>query len=184
MCCQLFALPDTTVQRLRAEPALLARVLSPDDEPPTPPPRRSWWRRVLGRARPPALASEAPLVADLDKAWHGIHYLLTQRAYDGDAPWSFLLCGEIDLAGDGMTLHAHRAAQVHAFHTALAALPDHDLRARFDVAAMAELEIYPDVWRRPGADDELDYLMENVASLRRFLEEADAARLGCLVAIG
>lgn len=30
---------------------------------------------------------------DLDKAWHGLHYVLTGTAAQGEEPWGYLLTG-------------------------------------------------------------------------------------------
>jgi hypothetical protein len=111
---------------------------------------------------------------DLDKAWHGIHYLLTGSAWEGEAPLDFLLQGGTVLGEEEEDEPAPRlfsADEVKAIGHALAALDDDDLRARYDPDAMQRLDIYPDIW---DGEEELDYCLEYFGQLQDFV--ADAAR--------
>src|SRR5687768_10312786 len=105
MILGLTTVTDATIARLLADPPLVWRILSPDDygeiEADSPPPSPSFIARLFGAE--PAAKSAArgpdalPLTPaegkqiDLDKAWHGIHFLLTGRADGGDKPANFLL---------------------------------------------------------------------------------------------
>ena len=70
--------------------------------------------------------------ADLDKAWHGIHYLLTGTAWEGDAPLDTLLVGGTEVPdpdeewGCGPPRRVS-AADTARFAQALAATPDDEL---------------------------------------------------------
>ncbi len=203
MILGLTTVSDATIARLLADPPLVWRVLAPDDpdayeqaraEAARPP---SFLGRLLGAKSggtgaprddaPFALVPGERADADLDKAWHGIHFLLTGTADAGRFPESFLLLGgrevgDIDV-GYGparvMTAEETRAAQAM-----LAALGDDALRARFDPAKMMELDVYPGIWDRdPEDDDTLEYLMENVATLRGMLDAAARDGLGILISL-
>ena len=47
-----------------------------------------------------ALAEPNAHQLDLDKAWHGLHFLFTGTAWEGTEPANFLLSGGIDLGDD------------------------------------------------------------------------------------
>ena len=131
------------------------------------------------------LAEGEGLSTDLDKAWHGIHYLLTGTAWEGAKPLNFLISGgrpvgDIDVGyGPARVLSA---SETRAAHEALAQLSEDDLRGRFDPAAMTSKEIYPEIWDRPPEeDDTLGYLLEYARTLRGFLAQAVEQGQGLVV---
>ncbi|MBO4141047.1 YfbM family protein [Micromonospora tulbaghiae] len=121
---------------------------------------------------------------DLDKAWHGLHYLLNGTTYEvrGDA-------GPAIIGGDpiGPDLGMGPARllmpdAVRAVAAGLDAVDETTLRARFDAAAMSEAEIYPHIW--DDGDDEFDnYLLPNFTVLRDFYRAAAEHGDGVLLAI-
>ena len=201
MILGLTTVTDATIARLLADPPLVWRIVAPDNaaalEASTPPRAPSLLSRLFGAKPASKTATRGPdalLLApnegremDLDKAWHGIHFLLTGRAEGGDAPASFLLhggreVGDVDV-GYGPA-RALTSAETRAAHQMLAARSDDALRARFDPAAMTRAEIYPEIWDGEDADDDaLGYLMEGVAELRTFLGAAADEGLGVLITL-
>lgn len=204
MILGLTALTDATIARLLADPPLVWRIVAPDDpeayeqaraEADRPP---SFLGRLLGAkpATPKTGARDfSPFVlgpgegadVDLDKAWHGIHYLLTGTADGGVFPASFLLLGgrevgDIDVGyGPARVMTAEETRDAHEM---LSSLSDDALRARFDPAQMMRRQIYPEIWDRdPGDDDTLGYVMENVADLRQFLAAAARDGLGVMITV-
>jgi hypothetical protein len=122
---------------------------------------------------------------DLDKSWHGIQYLLTGSAWEGDPPLDFLVeggrqVGRID--PDHGPVRAFRASEAQAIYQNLSALSPYELRKRFNARDMAAKEIYPDIWTRSALEeDSLRYLMDNLDKLRAFLRQTVEAQLGILV---
>ena len=194
MILGLTAVSEATIDRLLADPALVWRIIAPDlpqayEEAHRP--RVSLLARLLGRKPPaptrapvPVVEPEGPAI-DLDKAWHGIHFLLTGTADGGDFPRNFLLLGGREVGDVDVGYGPARvmtAGETRAAHEMLEALPDDALRARFEPAEMMRREIYPEIWDRdPEEDDTLGYVMENVAALRRLLAAAAADRLGLVL---
>jgi hypothetical protein len=198
MILGLVALGDENIARLVADPPLVWRVITPDDperyeEARAEASRPSLLKRLFSsRATEPAppavpftLAPGEGAAVDLDKAWHGIHYLLTRTAWEGDAPLNFLVAGgrgvgDIDVGyGPARVLSA---AEVRAASSALARLREEDLRARFDPADMMGKKIYPEIWDRdPDDDDTLAYLLEHVETVRSFLAQAAERGQGAVV---
>lgn len=88
MCLAFTAVEGDAIHALLRDPPLIWKVLAPDDDEAYREARRqksSWFQRLLGR-RPAASVEPAAIPApvaetDLDKAWHGIHYLFTGTAW-------------------------------------------------------------------------------------------------------
>src|SRR5690242_18986219 len=112
---------------------------------------------------------------DIDKAWHGLHFLLTGSAWEGASPLDFIVAGgeevgDVDV-GYGPS-RAFRPADLQAIARAIEPLDEAELRKRFDPARMKELNIYPGIWdSRPEVDDTLVYLLENWSLLKPFLQK-------------
>jgi len=127
----------------------------------------------------------ADRLLDIDKAWHGLHFLLTGTAWEGTPPWNFIVSGghpigQVDV-GYGPA-RAFSNAELQAIAAALAPLPIDELRSRFDPKKMQELEIYPSIWDRPPAqDDTLGYLIERYQALKAFVAQGAAEGFGLIV---
>lgn len=198
MCLGLVALSDENIERVLKDPPLVWQVVAPDDPEPYEAARAKHAKprllsKLLGSSNPkgsvPDLQMSAPegLATGLDKSWHGIHYILTGTAWEGEHPRNFLVSGgtvvgDIDVGyGPARVL---TAAETRDARDALSACTNEDLRARFDPQDMIAKEIYPDIWaRKPEEDDTLGYIMEYVQTLRAFLNQAVDAGLGIVVYI-
>lgn len=197
MILALTTVSNANIARLVADPPLVWQVIAPDDPEryedarlSAPPP--SFLKRLFGK-HPAEDAADLVLTdgegasTDLDKAWHGIHYLLTGTAWEGSKPLDFIVSGgravgDIDVGyGPARVLSA---AETRGAHDALLRLTDDELRGRFRPADMMTKEIYPQIWDSPPAeDDTLGYLLEHVQVLRDCLARAVEQRLGLLVYI-
>ena len=185
------AVSGETIDRLMEFPPLVWKVIAPGDPEPFKEATKSlnpgFISKLLGRKSVvvPELPADPPLGGDLDKAWHGLHYLLTGTAWDGEPPLNFLVgggeeVGDVDV-GYGPA-RAYRAADVVKLSGALSEIDVADLRARFNPAEMMKQEIYPGIWDRdPSDDDTLGYCLDNFESLKRFLAEAVRLRRGMLI---
>lgn len=121
--------------------------------------------------------------AELDKAWHGIHFLLTGSQQEGEEPYCFLLSGgqtigDIDV-GYGPA-RALTSAQIKSFQEALAKIDLSDLRSRFDQLEFNKNEIYPGNWKQQGEED-FAYILTNFQTLREFLHSAVKKTFGAVV---
>ena len=129
--------------------------------------------------------SDEGISADLDKAWHAIHYLLTGTAWEGQGPEAFLLAGgktigEVDVGyGPARGFSARDTREIAA---ALDQLPHEFLATRFDGATLDAAEIYPEIWARDG-NEGLAYITEYYDSLRSFVATAVRKKMGMLVFI-
>lgn len=196
MCLGLATLSDANILRVLHDPPLIWRVIAPDDPEPFEAARAAQQKptflsKLFGRRQQVPAAADLELsstestACDVDKAWHGIHYLLTGTAWKGEPPLDFLVCGgravgKIDVGyGPARVLTAEETRKTCE---ALRMVTDTDLRARFDPTDMMAKQIYPEIWDRSEEDDHpLGYLIENIQTLRRFLDQAVARRLGLVV---
>ncbi len=141
---------------------------------------------MQGRQAGAAPSSHAHTTLSLDKAWHGVHYLLTGRVEPGTDLLSRPVMGGTDLGDDDEGFSGYgparyfTAAEVAEISGALSrAELEAEMAARFDASRMSELGIYPG-WK--GSD--ADWVIDGFRRLRDFY--ADAANKGhavvtCLV---
>jgi hypothetical protein len=125
--------------------------------------------------------SEPPNYLDVDKAWHGIHYLLTGTAFEGSGPGALAVFGGTEFGpevGYGPARFL-TPAQVLEVANHLSALTIEQLKSAFDPTDMAAKEIYPEIWVRDGSEG-LDYLIENYRQLATFYRDA-ASRGDCVI---
>lgn len=111
---------------------------------------------------------------DFDKAWHGIHYLLTGKAWGGDGPLARALMGGTQLGeedvgyGPATYLTAEEVAEVSR---ALEKISVDELHRRYDPAKMEKAEIYPSgIWEDEG-EEAFDYLKPYFEQLVAFYKE-------------
>jgi len=198
MRLSLLSLADANVTRVVRSPSLAWRLIAPEN-PASAPGKRATPAKAAARGKKtastgrtkakvqPALALEANegTRCDLDESWHGIQYLLTGSAWEGEPPLDFLVeggrqVGRID-ANHG-PVRAFRASEAQAIYQSLSALSPYELRKRFNARDMAAKEIYPDIWTKSVLEeDSLRYLMDNLDKLRAFLRQTAEAQLGIIV---
>jgi hypothetical protein len=199
MVLSLCTLSDATIARVLADPPLIWRVVAPDD-PGAYADARSREARPgcigarFGRRADPARAVPPPelplgegegIDTDLDKAWHGIHFLLTGTAWAGEPPLDFLVAGGREVGAEDVgygPARAFTAAELRAIGAAMRGLSDEELERRYSPETMKEADIYPDIWDRPAeADDAREYALSHLRSLREFLAEAERRGMGMIV---
>jgi len=111
---------------------------------------------------------------ELDKAWHGIHYLLAGSADPtGSVASNAIMGGDAIGPDDGYgPARVLMPAMVRKIAKLLAATTPEILARRFDPKAMTRARIYPDViWEREGAQA-LDYLLDYYKQLVAFYARA------------
>jgi len=122
---------------------------------------------------------------DVDKAWHGIHFLLTGTAWEGEPPLDFIVrggrqIGDVDV-GYGPA-RAFTNEELRDIGRAIQPISLDTLRSRFDAARMKALKIYPDIWDRDSAsDDTLGYLISYYEMLQPFIIKGAADGFGMIV---
>jgi hypothetical protein len=145
MICNLVAITPEKLRNLRRDPTGLLDMILADGGP-------TAARRL-----------------DLDKSWHGLHYLLTGTAWDGAPPFSLAILGGAEIGEDtgyGPPRYL-TPEEVRAVAGALHRTPHESFLARFDPAAMNAAEIYSGGWENCAAQamrQQLGHLAEFYAS--------------------
>jgi hypothetical protein len=128
------------------------------------------------------------LELDIGETWHGLQYLLTGTAWEGEAPLDFLVRGGEDVGdipSDEGTARVLQPAEVKKLSQALQGFSLDTLRRRFDARIMQEHDIYPGLWDDPPDDeDPLEELISYFAELRKFVSQVAQRGHGLLVHIG
>ena len=120
---------------------------------------------------------------DVDKAWHALHFMLNgapmpREGQPVPAIFGGEPIGEDIHYGPARLLRPH---EVKAISTALNAIGDDDMRARYAPEQMTDAQVYPEIW---DDDDALDYVMLHYRSLVEFYGAAAARGDGLIVYIG
>ena len=117
---------------------------------------------------------------DLDKAWHGLHFLLTGSPYDSTPPLGAAIMGGYPFGEDAgygppRLLDPPGTAEVAR---ALAVIDVPSLHDRFDPAELARADVYPQIWDEEEVFD--DYLAPSYEDLKGFYAYAAEHGLGVL----
>jgi hypothetical protein len=121
---------------------------------------------------------------DLDKAWHGIHFLLTGSAWEGEEPLCYLVKGGEWIGFEDEGARVLRPDQIADWANALSTISSDDLRKRYVPSAMTKAEIYPEIWDRAEEEEgNLEYLLENYDILCSFLEQTKKENKGAIISI-
>lgn len=122
-------------------------------------------------------------VLDLDKAWHGIHYLLNQSAWEGEEPLFNAVLGGSPI-GDDLGYGQARSltpAQVKQVAAALPVINEGNLANYYHPEEMNELPLYPDIdWQ---AAEEGDYLLSYYKEMYAYYQQAAEKGEGMLLYI-
>jgi len=203
MVITLHRVSDSNLQRVLAHPPYFNRILFPDDPAcwgneslSAPQKGGGLFARLFGRPQP-ALTAATPLppapefasgelqTLELDKVWHGVHYLFTGSEQPTPEPAGFLMAGTELEARDLDYGRIISAADIRAVDTQLRSLSDAELQARYQPEHMNMLDVYGKPWHPdPDMEEDLAFLMSAIAELRPFVAEAAARNEGLFVTLG
>ncbi len=113
---------------------------------------------------------------DVDKSWHGIHFLLTGTVREGEPPLAWVIFAPKEIGedlghGPARLLMPEQVAEVSK---ALAPITGDKLKKKCDWTLMNDSQIYPQGWR----NGDQDYIAENFTQLRKFYESAGRRGMG------
>jgi len=115
---------------------------------------------------------------NIDRAWHGLHYLLTGSVWEGDEPLCSAVLGG-DEMGDDLAYGPARFLDLEKVKEISAVLKEVGVDAlvqRYDAQVMNDAEVYPPNW----IDDESECLIEAFEKILDFYNDA-ASREQCVV---
>ena len=121
---------------------------------------------------------------DLDKAWHGIHYLLCGQEKKGKFPLGFIMnggstVGNVDLDDDIARVFV--SSEVVQIAQAIEPITSDQLRSRFDPEIFSDKKIYPDIWDEPIEECLDEYLLDYFDTLKKFIIKVKEKGKGLIV---
>jgi|GEM_PF-223594 len=121
---------------------------------------------------------------DVDKAWHGMHFLLCGDAFGGTYPLNFIVAGgtpigDVDI-GYGPA-RAYTSTEVAEIAQAIQHLTTDQLRARFDSKIFLDNKIYPEIWNEPVEECLDSYVLSYFEGLKAFVLKARDDGRGLIV---
>ena len=134
---------------------------------------------VLGFLYPDEGERQVADELDIEKSWHGLHYLLTGEVWGGAPPLADAVLGGRPL-GDGLSYGPAMALtpdEVKAVAGALEKVTHDQLRERYgDGSALMAADIYPQLWDRSNEIGGylLPYFDDLVAFYRRAADNGHA----------
>lgn len=183
-----YVLKDEDLDAVVKVPKRIHQLWSVPQSPKSP----SFISRLLGVKPQPAAEPEQwkPLAKpdpfDVDKAWQGIHFLLTGSDREGEGDLAFILKGGREIAEDlgyGPP-HGFTSSEVKKIASALAAVNPAALYERADPEEFTEKDIYPQIWATEPKEQCIRYVIEHFTGLQKFINNAAQADRALIVYIG
>ena len=172
----LCALTEETIQLLIKDPSRIDAVIERVAKPPplqSISPAIRLIKRLITRQRTAAEGDNM----DIDKAWHGLHFLMTGTAWAGDPPLNFILAGGTEAASeDGSTTRLYLSNELREINRALKSVDRSQLQSAYNPSAMLKLNIYPGIWQRDAHG--FEYCIDHLAALKKFIAGAEQSGLG------
>jgi hypothetical protein len=197
MVCGILSISDDTIKLVRQHPLLLLKLTCDEEEfkeavAHQQSSRGSFLSKLFGKKnkKPIPLPEYIPstgegLNCELDKAWHGIHFLLTGSAWEGEQPLNFLLTAGEAIEGSETGYGPDRvftSEDVKQIDNALQSISKKEFESRFDPQKMMEEDIYPNIWDRPKEeDDTLSYISEYFVEMKQYIHTIAAKNMGIVV---
>lgn len=185
-----YALRDEDLEAIVKNPKLIHCLWGGEPMAPANP---SFFSRLFGAKAPPTSPrqewklSEAPIEFDVDKAWQGIHFLLTGSDWEGEGPLAFILHGgrEIDEDLGYGSPHGFTAKEVKEIDAALKGVDEEALYERADPKEFTKNEIYPQgFWESESKEECISYALDNLRDLKKFVSETAQSGRALIAYIG
>ena len=119
-----------------------------------------------------SLSSGGSNVLSLEKAWHGLHYLLTGDPWGGNGTRGFMLTGGTE-QGDDLGYGPARyfdPEEVREISDELNGITEGELWSNFDARQMTSSGVYPNIWGEPVDDLQEEYF-DYFQMLKEFLAQ-------------
>jgi hypothetical protein len=157
-------------------------------------PKRDWATAGSAAvAREVEAAQGSERILDLEKAWAGIHFLLTAEvpitredairlgiSWDDDSLENALMGGRpTDLETSSGPVRYLDSDEISRIAAKLADISIEEFSDRYDPDALTEEQIPPDVW--DNESEARDWLASSYAKLREFYQETAAQNAGLLI---
>ena len=134
------------------------------------------------QATPVDVDTSSESSVSLEKAWHGLHFLLTGSTGPSEWPLGFLLHGGQTVTADKPGDRLFSPEQTKDLGSALDEVSDARLWERFDPTQMTDEFVYPMIWDEPEDDLRNEYL-GYFRSMKGLIHRASATGSALVVSI-
>lgn len=199
MICVFSTISDESIELARQHPTLIMKWFCSEEEfeefaEYAQTPKVGFWGKLFGKKSKQStpLPDYSPsgnenIQYDVDKAWHGIHFMLTGSARGGDEPLNFIVAGGQEVSGCDIGYGPGRlftSEQVKQIDAALQVISKEEFESRFDSETMMKEDIYPTIWDRPKEeDDTLGYISKYFDGLKQYIHRACEQEMGLVVGL-
>ena len=127
-------------------------------------------------------------ICDIDKMWDALHFLLTGKSASEpieDNLISEAIVGQFNISGEEIEefISGTKTDRVKEIAKALQELDFETYIDKFDMSALRQNDIYPDIWEYEEADKIKDDLRSSFESLKKFYEKMAEQERAVLVSI-
>ncbi len=182
-------LPASLLAKILANESLLEGIQKPIDLDPLPPDLRRAFapgeeRKRALRARLIPEVEHLPPTFDVDKLWHGLHWVLSGKVWEIGPPPENAVFGGREVGPKDVYGRARyfTAAEVAEVSCALDAVSPAELRRRYEPGRMVDEDIYPGRWQA-DRDGTLDGLLPAFERLREFYRDLRERGLAVVIAM-
>lgn len=192
MICSLNRISTSLAQELLCYPERITELLDAG-LPPAPQKHLGFLQKLLTKKpiEPTPPSRYMPIgeddICDLDSSWHLLHYFFTGTAWDGVMPASFLLKGGADIGNVDVGYGPARCfmpEEVQRIAGFLGGITLENMQKYNDGATMQKAEIYGINPKEKGVglnDEQMGYLMDYVAAMKKFTDETAQTRQAILI---
>ena len=160
MICDVYRVSPTDLDRLTRDPDFFGDLTRYDNPDATP--------------------------CSLEKAWHGLHYLLSGEPWESTGPLACIVAGGSEIPGSDGGYGPARSFtpdETKQINSALSTVTDDQLWSRFDAAAMTSQGVYPGIWDEPEADLKDEYTMY-FRDIKQLIADAASQSDGLVIMLG
>jgi hypothetical protein len=121
---------------------------------------------------------------DVDKAWFGIHFLLTGTTGAGQPPLNFIITGGQEAKGCDFGYGSGRmftSDQVKEINQALQGILKEDLITRYDPQQLVDENEFPNLMDMLQDEDSLEYVSENFVGMKQGIHRMVEQNMGMIV---
>ena len=124
-------------------------------------------------------AMKSGRLIDFDKAWHGLHFVLSGEVGATEHPLGIL----VNMDSEPGSVRLVAAETMRQFDSALRELTDEDLRDRYNAAEMARYTLYMSDWFVEEGSEGWSYIAQNLTALRKFSADCVMSNSSALVVL-
>lgn len=193
--CSFTTISDQSIELVRKHPLLIMKWFCSEDEfedfvEYEQSKKMGIFAKLLGK-KPKPLPDYSPsgnenIQYDVDKAWFGIHFLLTGTTGEGEPPLNFLIAGGEETKGCDIGYGPGRmftSEQVKEIDEALKDISKDVLMSRYDPQELIDRKEFPNLLEMLQDEDSLEYVTDNFDQMKQGIYRMTEQNMGMVVVL-